>query len=533
MAQTLSADIVIVGSGVCGALAARKLAASGASVLVLEAGPRIERDDIVRNFRATPFKSDLSKPYPNSPFAPWPDYVPADNGYLEQVGPYPYLPQYLRMVGGTSWHWAAQAWRFVPNDFHIKSLYGVGKDWPFGYDELEPYYHEAEVHWGVSGQPEMAKYSPRSKPFPMEAVAPSYLEQRVTERLAPQFEVLRNTCGRNSRTYDDRPACCGNNNCQPICPIDAQYTGGIAVRHAEAAGVKVIPEAVVYKLEHDERGRITALNYYDWGKTSYRVTGKTFILAANAIETPKLLFMSASSRFPNGLANSSGTLGQNLMDHPSSSLAFDVDEPIWAGRGPQSPSSIQQLRDGAFRSEHAPYRIDFSNMSQVANVTAEAIAAGLTGKALEAYIRDHASRRISIKNVLEQLPEPKNRVMLGEGKDALGLPKPRFSYSFDDYVNKGMAASMETYLEIARMLGGTHLVPSKPGQYSNNQHICGTLSMGKDAATSVTDSVGRAHDHENLYMVSTGVMPTLGTCNSTLTATALSLRTADAILGKI
>ncbi|MCB8879440.1 GMC family oxidoreductase [Acidisoma cellulosilytica] len=533
MPQTLSADIVVVGSGVCGALAARKLALAGASVLMLEAGPRITRDRIVHNFRTSPFKSDLSKPYPNSVFAPFPDYAPENNGYLEQAGPYPYLPQYLRVVGGTSWHWAAQAWRFVPNDFRIKSKYGVGRDWPISYDDLEPYYNEAEILWGVSGPPEMAKYSPRSQPFPMAPVAKSWLEQRVTDRLAPQFEVLTNTCGRNSRSYDGRPACCGNNNCMPICPIDAQYTGGISAQSAEQAGVKLIPQAVVYRLEHDAKGRITALNYYDWNKTSYRVIAKTFVLAANAIETPKILLMSASDKFADGLANSSGTVGRNLMDHPSNSLAFDVDEPIWPGRGPQSPSSIQQLRDGAFRSEHAPFRIDFSNSSQVASVTAEAIAEGLTGKALDSAIRDRAARRLSIKNVLEQLPDPNNRVMLGEGRDALGLPKPKFSYSFDDYVHRGMGASTAAYEQIAQMLGGTNLKHSKPGQYSNNQHICGTLSMGNDPTTSVTDSVGRAHDHENLFMMSTGVMPTLATCNSTLTASALSLRTADAILGKL
>ena len=161
------------------------------------------------------------------------------------------------------------------------------------------------------------------------------------------------------------PACCGNNNCMPICPIDAQYHGGIAAASAESSGVRLVPEAVVYKLEHDEAGRIIAANYYDWDKVSHRVTGKTFILAANAIETPKLLMMSASSKYPNGLANSSGTLGRNLMDHPSNSLTFDADEPLWPGRGPMSPSAIQQLRDGPFRSEHAAFRIDISNSSRV------------------------------------------------------------------------------------------------------------------------------------------------------------------------
>lgn len=533
MAEVLSTDIVVVGSGVIGSLTARKLALAGHDVLMLEAGPRIDRDRMVQNFRRSPRKSDYIAPYPNSAIAPFPDYQPVDNGYLDQLGPYPYKPEYIRVVGGTTWHWAAQAWRLVPNDFRIKSAYDIGRDWPISYDDLEPYYHEAELLWGVSGPPEMAKYSPRKAPFPMDPMVKSWLEQRVTERLAPAYEVLTNTTGRNSRPYDGRPQCCGNNNCQPICPIDAQYTGGIAAASAEKAGVKLIPQAVVYKLEHDAQGMITALNYFDWNKVSHRVVAKTFVMAANAVETPKILLMSASDQFPNGLANSHDQVGRNLMDHPSSSVTFLADEPLWAGRGPQSPISIQSLRDGPWRNEHAAFRIDFSNASRVAAVTADAIKMGLTGAALDQAIRDRASREISVKNVLEQPPDPNNRVTLStRKKDALGLPVPCFSYSFDDYVQRGMAATLEVYAKIVEMMGGTDVRYSAKGQYSNNQHICGTLAMGTEAATSVTDSVGRAWDHENLYIASTGVMPTVATANSTLTACALALRTADAILGK-
>jgi len=522
-----SADIVVVGSGICGSLAARRLAEAGASVLILEAGPRISREQITAAYRASPRKNDFMSPYPYSPLAPHPDYKPVDNGYLDQAGPVPYTAEYIRVVGGTSWHWAAQAWRLLPNDFRIKSLYGVGRDWPISYDDLEPFYYEAEVLMGVSGP--IDNGSPRSRPFPMDPVTPSFLEQRFTERLAPRYHLITNTTARNSRAYDGRPQCCGNNNCMPICPIDAQYHGGIAAASAEAAGVSLIPEAVAYKLEHDDRGRITAVLYYDRDKVSHRITGKTFILAANAIETPKLLFMSASSRYPDGLANTSGALGRTLMDHPSNALTFDAEEPLWAGRGPVSPASIQQLRDGAFRSDHSAFRIDISNSSRVASVTATLIAQGWTGQKLHDEIRRRAAHEVSIKNVLEQLPNPDNRVTLSDKKDALGLPRPRLHYAYDDYVHRGMAASRAAYQDIADLMGGTNLRFTPEGVYSNNQHITGTLAMGSDPATSVTNTDGRAHDHENLYFMSTGVMPTVATVNSTLTAVALSLRSTHHI----
>ena len=118
---------------------------------------------------------------------------------------------------------------------------------------------------------------------------------------------------------------------------------------AEEAGVKILCNANVYKLEHDAQGRITAALYYDVDKTSHRVTAKTFILAANGIESPRLLLVSASDKYPNGLANSSDMVGRNLMDHPSTSITFDADEDLWLGRGPQSPNSINTMRDGDFR----------------------------------------------------------------------------------------------------------------------------------------------------------------------------------------
>ncbi|MDR5831891.1 GMC family oxidoreductase [Caballeronia sp. LP006] len=524
-----SADVVVIGSGIIGSLAAQKMAQHGASVLILESGPRITREQIVAGFRNSPRKNDFMSPYPFSSWSPHPVYKPTKNNYIVQNGPYPYEPEYIRAVGGTTWHWAAQAWRVLPNDMRLKTLYGVGRDWPIAYEDLEPFYFEAEVKMGVSGAPDNG--SPRSKPFPMQPVTESYLEQRFRERLAPAgIAVITNTTARNSRTYDGRPACCGNNNCMPICPIDAQYHGGLAADAAEASGVKLLPNAVVYKIEHDASGKIVAVHYYTPEKASVRVTAKTFILAANGVESPRLLLMSASDKFKNGLANSSGTLGQNLMDHPSNSLTFDAQDEVWAGRGPMSPSSIQLMRDGAFRSEHAAFRVDIGNSSQVLSITQDLIGKGVYGPELEKQLRERAAHQVSLKNVLEILPDRRNRIYLSDQKDALGLPRPAVEYRMSDYVEKGMQASKAFYLKVADLMGGTNLRHSPDGVYSNNQHITGTLSMGADPADSVCDAWGRTHDHENLFLASTGVMPTAATVNSTLTGAALALRTVDHIV---
>lgn len=528
MAETLSADFVVVGSGIIGSLVARKLALAGASVLILEAGPRVTRAELVARFRNSTRRSDWMSPYPPAPWAPHPIYQPEPNNHIVQAGPYPYAAEYIRQVGGTTWHWAAHAWRNVPNDFRIKSLYDVGVDWPFTYDDLEPFYQEAEEIMGVSGADNTG--SPRTQPFPMEPVAEPWAMRRLRERLAPDYPVVSNTTARNSRPYDGRPACCGNNSCQPICPIDAQYHGGLSADAAEAAGAKLVANANVYKLEHDEKGNIVAALYYDPDKVSHRVTGKTFIVAANGIESPRLLLLSQSDKFPNGLANSSDMVGRNLMDHPSTSLTFDADEEVWLGRGPQSPSSINIMRDGAFRSEHSPYRLDFTNISRVDGATRSLIAAGVYGQELEKRLRWSAAREMNVKNVLEVLPDPERRIALSSEKDALGLPKPEAHYSIDDYTRKGHERSQQDFRRIAELMGGTNLRFSKEGEFANNQHICGTLSMGNDPKTSVCDQWGRAHDHENLFLAGTAVLPTSSTCNSTENGLAVALRSVAHML---
>jgi choline dehydrogenase-like flavoprotein len=220
------------------------------------------------------------------------------------------------------------------------------------------------------------------------------------------------------------------------------------------------------------------------------------------------------------------------MDHPSTSLTFDAEEALWLGRGPQSPSSINTLRDGPFRSEHAPYRLDFTNISRVDGTARSLISQGVYGAEFAKRLRHSAAHELNVKNVLEVLPRPENRITLSSEKDSMGIPKPETHYAIDDYTRKGAERSKLDFRRIAQLMGGTNLRFSKEGDFANNQHICGTLSMGNDPRTSVCDKWGRAHDHENLFFASTGVIPTCATCNSTENGVALALRTAHYILSE-
>ena len=530
MADALNADVVVIGAGIAGSLAALKMVKAGVSVLMLDSGPVIKRDEAVELFRQSPLKGDFTEPYPPKPWAPQPKFQPKDNNYLIQKGPDLYAAQYLRGVGGTTWHWAGQAFRLLPNDMKIKTLYGIGRDWPISYEDLEPYYTEAEIQMGVSGDD--ALDSPRSQPYPLPGIPLPYGFDRISKRISKLGYVLGiGPQARNSIPYDGRPACCGNNNCMPVCPIDAQYHGGISAHKAIEAGVRVIANAVVCKIEANDSGEIVAVHYLDADKVMHKVTGKRFVLTANGIESPKLLLMSTSEKYPNGIANSSGMVGRNLMDHPGTSVEFYADEPVYFGRGPMRPGSINNLRDGEFRGERSALRIDVANTSPVRYLTERLVRQGYYGKALNDKLTFQSERFIQLKCLLEMLPEPENRVVLSKTeKDEWGIPRLEVYYKFPEYVHRGYDQSMLDFQKIVKEMGGTDVVYSKRGVYDNNQHITGTMIMGSDPKDSVVDGDCRTHDHPNLFIAGTGIMPSASTVNSTLSGTALALRMADTVL---
>ncbi|MDC0611384.1 GMC family oxidoreductase [Vibrio sp.] len=527
MTNNLKADVVVVGSGVAGGLVAHQLAKAGKSVIVLEAGPRYTRGEIVERFRNQPDKMDFMAPYPSTPYAPHPEFNP-NNNYLIQRGEHDYDAQYIRAVGGTTWHWAASAWRFIPSDFKLKSTYGVGRDWPIEYKDLELWYQKAEEELGVWGPNNEELGSPRSQPYPMTPLPISYNEQVIKDRLNNNgFYVVTEPVARNSRPYDNRPTCCGNNNCMPICPIGAMYNGITHVEKAESVGAKVIDKAVVYKIEKGQDNKIAAVHYKTPDGVEYRVEAKSFVLAANGIETPKLMLMS-------DIGNSSDMVGRNLMDHPGTGIRFFASEKLWPGRGAQEMTSIIGWRDGKFRSEYAGKKIHLSNLSRTDQVTQEILAQDtfIIGKELDEKIRDKAARYVQFDSFHELLPHPENRIIPSSSfTDALGIPKPEFYYSIDDYVKKSAVHTKEAYTKIAKLMGASDIQYSD--EFSNNQHICGTVIMGDNPKDSVVDKDCRTHDHQNLFIASSGTMPTVGTVNCTLTIAALSLRIADTLLSEV
>ncbi|MEV0905454.1 GMC family oxidoreductase [Streptomyces hokutonensis] len=553
-------DIVIIGAGVAGALTACqvKTARPQARILLLDAGNNPVDADQRRQFASTyqlsPTKG-VPSPYADLPnnkqnLAPSQDGVGdsvAMNRYYLEAGPDLYKSGFQRMVGGSTWAWRGNCPRFLPNDFKLNHSYGRGVDWPFDYNELEPFYVRAEAELGVSGNgAEWASLTPRSADFPMPGIAASYGDERVRAALAgiPPIDgipvvPITTPQARNSQEYQGRSACQGNSSCLPICPSGAKYDAGHHVRRArDELDVEVRTSCVVTKLVR-RQGAAPTVVFKDWSttaRTEARVTGRHIVLALNAIETPKLWLIS-------GLDNTSDQVGRNLMDHLTEEVVGLLGEPVFPFRGPQTTLGIETFRDGPFRKNNGAFRMTIGNDGWGRTEAPEVSLDHLmwnpdtkkilkTGSELQQALNHRVTRMLRFSYSTEQLPNPANRVTLSDELDALDVPRPKITYQIDDYSKAALAYGHSVARRIWQYLentaGAEEVDPLQPTlKYKGSGHLMGTMRMGTEKYNSVVDEFGQSHDHPGVWVVGSSVFPTSGTANPTITLSALTLRTAD------
>jgi len=543
-------DVIVIGAGVAGALTAWKLAEAKLKVLILEAGERgPERVELVGNYATASAKNPRS-PYKGADgdkFAPSPE---SEKDYYEQsASPDLFKSTYERRVGGSTWHWLGNVPRFIPNDFRMRTTYGVGVDWPITYDVLEPWYCKAEHAIGVSGDHEewqnlLGAY--RSQSFPMSKIWASYSDTKVAETIEGleyeglKIKILSTPQARNSQPYQGRPLCAGNSTCVPICPILAKYDATVHVDLAESCGALLFEKSVVTKLVIDEDRHIRKVIYKTWDNIELAATGKIVILAAHTIETPKILLMSCSDLAPNGAANSSNQVGRNLMDHLQGVGTALSREPLFPFRGPPTISGIDVFRDGEFRRLRSAFRMSLGNdgwgrvETPYDTIFKLVKDQGLFGDKLKERLSDLVTRQFRISYSTEMLPRDYNRVTLSEQKDALGIPRPKLQMKLDDYNRLGFQKAWGVMRAIFTAMKADEIsTPTDPNKYSGAGHIMGTCRMGEDPASSVVDAECRSHDHPNLFIIGASVFPTGGTANPTLTVAALALRAVDTIKKQI
>ena len=602
MPEQKNYDVLIVGAGISGAIMAYKLAKAGKSVLVLDGGPEIpdDRSSYMEQFYLAMAKTPEA-PYPVMPDDPSPTSLEIGNwqkegsGYLIQKGPLPFSSTYERVAGGTTWHWLGTSLRLLPSDFALYTNYlskanpplgDKAMDWPITYNDLEPFYCEAEQEIGVAANTDIEDYhgitfgqDPKnpSQPYqyPMPQVPQSYVDQQVSNAIGTmEFDgapvtVYPTPQGRNSIPYDERRVCAGNTNCIPICPIQAKYDATVHVAKAQNLGVDVWYQTIVTSVGVDEEtGLVNGVNYLQYQEAGGPATGsgtataKIYVLAAHAIETAKILLMSPWGSTGKTVANTSDQVGRNLMDHPVQLNYALMQDQVYPYRGPLATSGVESLRDGSFRTQRAAFRMEMGNegwnwatgdpyTTVNALVTPgtnsisgpnHTVNGGLFGSALKTQINAILTRQFRFGCLVEQLPLGTNRVTLStQFKDNLGLPRPQINYDLDDYTKAGFAAASQAALQIFNKIGAvdfTYVPPSSSVfTYGGNQyllqgagHVMGTYRMGNDPNTSVVNGSSQSHDHENLFLLGSGVFPSVGTANPTLTIAALSLMTAEAIL---
>jgi len=628
-------DVAIVGSGFAGSLIAKELSQKRINgrrldIVILEAGSGIQPNinDYLRSFYKASIKVPES-PYPpaladsdNKLIGPanvaagrptsrtlsasnWND---PHQAYLDQTeSKRPFKSTYERLAGGTL-HWLGSAPRLVPNDFRMQQ-YGNFPNWPIDYDTVISYYEKAEAELGVAADAEEQSFAgisfPKGHPYPMPRIPPSLFDQRVGDALArltdeetkflgmgkpvTGLRVRSLPAARNSQPYRNRRACAGNTNCIPICPIQAKYDPTITLNEATNSGARLIDHAVASEILV-ENNLISGINFITYTNEAGPKTGngcikaKIYVIAANGIETPRLLLMSKNGgRTPNGVANSSDMVGRNLMDHPQYvawGLLPPTAAPVFPYRGPLLTSAIGDLCDGPFRATRAAFRVSLGNegwnfvvgggafgadphvttldfvngmnssglnkskFSQLANDNSALFGAGLAQT-----LSDLISRQFRIAFAVEQNPDPNNRVTLSSFSDALNLPRPQITYDISDYTKQGFVTAVRMKRLIFSKLGAQDFTERPEGDpagfdetidgkleqltYGGAGHLMGTYRMGDNPKTSVVDSFQRSHDHQNLYLVGSGTFPTAGTANPTLTLSALALRTADGIVKQL
>ncbi|MGB1376445.1 MAG: GMC family oxidoreductase [Miltoncostaeaceae bacterium] len=525
------ADVIVVGAGIAGAMIADGLARAGVNVLLLESGPVQDRQAAVTDYRQSPVRVPEAA-YPPVEYAPRPTVADL-NAYYVQGGPDDFKSTYERRSGGSTWHWLGTALRLVPNDFRMRSTYGVAVDWPISYEDLEPWYTKAENAIGVAGPPDAGLLiSPRSGPYPMPALPQSYLDgivARGAERVG--LIVGPTPQARNSVQRDGRPACCGSSSCVPICPIGAKYDATVHVKKATAAGARLITSAVVVDVQvQPDAAQVT---YRPSGGDPVTVTSRTVVLAANAIETPKLMLMSTSDSQPQGLGNANDQVGRYLMDHPIQLSWAVAPEPVYPYRGPLSTSGIDSVRDGAFRSSRGAFRVEIQNPGwsyPLGDPSAQARAwTDDNSPGPQAFRRFRANllRQVCLTGASEPMPDPANRVRLAGETDAIGVPRPLLDFRPGEYSTRSRAEARRLFSRIFRAMGCTQQYHRDT--YEGAGHLMGTTRMGNNPRTSVVDRNLRLHGHPNCFVVGAGAFPTVGTANPTLTVAALALRAVDPI----
>jgi choline dehydrogenase-like flavoprotein len=458
---------------------------------------------------------------------------------------YPLNVARVKGVGGSTLHWQGMVMQMHPTDFD-GSHDNDDPAWPISYDDLRPYYADAERALGVAGDADNPFAPPRDEPtYPMPGFAPSYSDSLFAEacdKLGISMHSVPNA--RNSESYDGRSQCVGYGTCQPVCPSGAKYDATVHIEDAEAAGATVIDRVPVQRLETDGDGRVSAAVYVTPDGEEHRQEAREFVLAAGGIEIPRLLLLSANEDHPDGLANSSGAVGRYFMDHLFAGAGGTLDERTRQNHvGFITSESHQFYDDPGSAVEHvgtgetfvaeseesySPIKLEFLNYAGPSPVEI-ALSGDDWGDSMLDELRDAYGNSIAMGGLVGQPPRWENRVTLDTTvTDDHGNPVPDIQWSWGDRVRRTTSRANAIQHAVLSQLGVDIAWTANAESGSGPAyHHMGTTRMGTDPQESVVNRQLRSHDLSNLSIASSSVFVTAGSMNPTLTIAALALKCAD------
>ena len=504
--------VVIIGSGAGGGTLANELCQKGIKVVVLEAGA-VQSSASFINDEWKSF-SQLAWLDPRTTSGTW--RVAKD---------FAGLPAWIcKTVGGTTTHWAGASLRFQPHEFKVRTTYGdiPGAnlmDWPVTLDELAPYYSKAEDKMGVT----------RTHGIPGLPGNNNFKVMHAGAKKLGYQEVHTGNMAINSQPRHDRGRCMQLGFCFQGCKSGAKWsTLYTELPAAEATGkLDLRPESHVLRIEHDAAGKANAVVYADKTGAQQRQKARVVCVAGNSIETPRLLLLSASSKFPDGLANSSGQVGRNYMRHMTGSVYAAFKDPVHMYRGTTMAGII---RDEA---GHNPKRgfaggYELETLSLGIPFMAAFLNPGGWGADF-AWWMDHYTHLAGMWLVGEDMPRAGNRVTLNTSvKDKHGNPVP--NVHFDDHDND-IAMRNHAFAQGEKVYKAAGAIRTFRTPPYPSTHNLGTCRMGSNPADSVCNSFGRTHDVPNLFISDGSQFTTGGAENPTLTIVTLAIRQADHIAG--
>jgi choline dehydrogenase-like flavoprotein len=529
-------DFVIIGSGAAGGILAKELSTNGFRVVVLEQGPYLTESDFSHNeieILAQDKLTNHPKLQPNT-FRKTPD---------EKAKPQRALV-YGRCVGGTSVHFTANFWRFHEIDFVERSKIGpisgtTFTDWPITYADLEPYYTKVEWEIGVSGLAGASPFDPpRSKPYPMPPLpvkSSGVIFERAANKLG--WHPFPAPMAILSQPRPGRSACINCGFCLAFgCEVGAKSSSlATAVRMAEKTGrCEIRPNSYVHRIETDANGRAVGAVYFDEQRNTHLQKAKAVVVCANGAETPRLLLLSANKQFPNGLANSSGFVGKNLMLNSGAISMGVFEHPLNDYKG----FAVSRIFHDFY--ELNVQKVGFyggGGIDARFDMTPIGFAMGglppdtpRWGKDFKAALSHNFTRTMEIFCHGTSLPLENNSFSLDPDlKDAWGLPALRLTYK-DHPDDLKLVNWLNVRAQELLDAAGAEKKWSYPAQEQQFAvHLLGTCRMGNDPKTSVINADHRTHDVKNLFLCDGSSLVTSGRGQPTMTIEALAFRAADRI----